>query len=51
MNIASMFDLVRMLEDLDKRNENATVNDWVFCEDGKSIWVQLSNGNEYHFSV
>ena len=54
MNIASMFELVRMLEDLDKRNENGskmTVNDWVFCEDGKSIWVQLSNGNEYHFSM
>ena len=44
MNIASMFDLVRMLEDLDKRNENGskmTVNDCVFCEEKKNIWLRV----------
>lgn len=54
MDIASMHELINMIQDLDQQTAEGCkrwIADWTFCEDGKSIWVQLSNGNEYHFSV
>lgn len=54
MNIATMYDLIGMLRSLNSRVDNGnkrTVNDWVFEDDGKSVWVLLSNGEEYRFTV
>ena len=54
MNLASMFNLVEMITSLYKRddhNNKGVIEDFCFCDDGKSIWVQLSNGEEYKFSV
>ena len=54
MDIASMYDLINMVKDLNERDDNGNkpfVIDWVFQSDGRSIWVCLSNGNEYKFGV
>ena len=54
MNIATMYELITMLKDMERRDENGNkpyVTDWVFKEDGRSIWILLSNGNEHTFSV
>ena len=54
MTIASMYDLITMVKDMGDRDNNGNkpyVNDWVFNEDGRSIWILLSNGNEYTFSM
>ena len=59
MDIATMFELITMLYALDStldaegkpRKGKNTVEDFVFNGDGRSIWVKLSNGNEYRFKV
>ncbi len=49
MDIASMIDLVDMIKHLDE--EDVRISDWVFTSDGKSIAVDLTNGESYRFSV
>ena len=48
MDIATMFDLVSMVKFLTCENH---IVDYVFCSDGKSFFVRLSNGEEYTFTV
>ena len=49
MDIASIIDLVDMVKHLDK--EDVRISDWVFHDDGKSIVVELTDGEFYKFSV
>lgn len=49
MDIASMIDLVDMIKHLNK--EGVRISDLVFTSDGKSIAVDLTNGESYRFSV
>lgn len=49
MDIASMIDLVDMIKHLNK--EDVRISDLVFTSDGKSIAVDLTNGESYRFSV
>lgn len=59
MDIANMYELLNMIHNLDsclddegKPHEHKnTVEDFCFNQDGKSIWVRLSNGTEYRFNV
>ena len=59
MDLANMYELLCMLHSLDScldQNGNAqdsknTVTDFCFNADGRSVWVKLSNGNEYRFNV
>lgn len=54
MDIANMYDLIKMISILDETTSNGNnhyVEDWCFNSDGKSIWVHLSNGDEFTFSV
>lgn len=48
MDIASMLDLVSMVKSL---SNDTQIADYVFCDDGKSFWVRLSNGEEYTFTI
>lgn len=49
MDIASMVNLVDMIKHLEE--EDVRISDWVFASDGKSIVVDLTNGETYRFSV
>ena len=49
MNIASMIDLVDMIKHLE--DEDVRISDFVFTSDGKSIFVELTSGESYRFSV
>ena len=51
MSIENMYELICMFKELARKDEIISVEDYIFCADGKTIVVQLSTGNEYSFSV